>query len=266
VRVDFLRVKEVIDSKYPVTHGADPATKARALVRDYSLRILPVVDENGKLQGIISRGNLLTISSSVSPIQVKGIMSDPKYVATVEDDAYSAVKQMVRLDEWCVPVVNAAQDKTYRGVLGLGNFIEAIIRTSPEKLAKPVSTIMSTNVVCCSPDDGIEQVWRLMQEHSFSGVPVVKKDKLVGIVTHRDLLESGKVLPGFESKKGRFRASPKVSMVMKENVVTVVPSVKTIGVAKVMISRDIGHVPVTDEKGRLVGMVDREDVARLIVK
>jgi CBS domain-containing protein len=125
---------------------------------------------------------------------------------------------------------------------------------------------MSTNVVCCSPDDEVEQVWRLMQEHSFSGMPVVKKDKLVGMVTHKDLLESGKVLPGFESKKGRFRASPKVSMVMKENVVAVEPSVKAISVAKVMISKDIGHVPVTDEKGRLLGIVDREDIARLIVK
>jgi CBS domain-containing protein len=266
MRGDLLRVKEIMDSKHPVIHGADPATKARALVRDYNLRILPVVDENNKLLGIISRGNLLTISSSVSPIQVKGIMANPKYVASVDDDTYSAVKQMIRLDEWYVPVVNSAQDKTYRGVLGLDNFIEAIIRTSPEKLAKPVSAIMSTNVVCCSPDDEVEQVWRLMQKESFSGVPVVKKEKLVGMITQKDLLESGKVLPGFESKKGRFRASPKVSMVMKENVVAVEPSVKAIGVAKAMISRDIGRVPVTDEKGKLVGIVDREDVARLIVK
>lgn len=261
-----MRVKEIMDSKHPATHGADPATKARALIRNYGLRLLPVVDENDKLQGIISRRSLLTISSSVSPIQVKGIMAAPRYVTSVEDDAYSAVKQMIRLDEWCVPVVNSAQDRTYRGVLGLDNFIEAIIKTSPEKLAKPVTAIMSTNVVCCSPDDEVEQVWRLMQERSFSGVPVVKKDKLVGMVTHKDLLESGKVLPGFESKKGRFRASPKVDMVMKENVVAVEPSVKAIRVAKVMISKDIGHVPVTDEKGRLLGIVDREDVARLIVK
>jgi CBS domain-containing protein len=173
---------------------------------------------------------------------------------------------MIALDEWCVPVVNSAQDKIYRGVLGLENFIEAIIKTSPEKLAKPVSTIMSMNVVCCSPDDEVDQVWRLMQEHSFSGVPIVKEGKLVGIVTQKDLLESGKVLPGFESKKGRFRASPKVSMVMKENVVAVVSAVKTISVAKAMISKNIGHVPVTDENGKLVGIVDREDVARLITK
>jgi CBS domain-containing protein len=255
-----------MDPKHPITHASDPATKARALVRDFNLRILPVVDDNDSLQGIVSRHNLMTISSSVSPIQLKGIMTEPRYVASVENDAYSTVKQMIRLDEWCVPVVNSAQDKTYRGLLGLDDFVEAVIKTSPEKLAKPVSMIMSTNVICCSTDDEVDQVWRLMQEHSFSGVPIVKKDKLVGMVTHKDLLESGKFLPGFESKKGRFRASPKVSMVMKENVVAVMSAVKIIGVAKAMISKDIGHVPVTDEKGKLVGIVDHEEVVRLIVR
>ena len=261
-----MRVKEIMDSKHPVTHEADSATKARALIRNSGVRILPVVDENDRLQGIVSRRSLLAISSSVSPIQVKGIMADTRHVTSIEDDAYSAIKQMIKLDEWCSPVVNSGVDKTYRGVLGLDNFIEAVVKTSPKKLTKPVSTIMSTNVICCSPEDGIEQVWRLMQEHSLSGVPVVKKEKLVGMVTQKDLLDSGKILPGFESKKGRFRASPTVSMVMKENVVAVEPSIRAIRVAKAMISKDIGHVPVTDEKGRLLGIVDREDIARLIVK
>jgi CBS domain-containing protein len=53
---------------------------------------------------------------------------------------------------------------------------------------------------------------------------------------------------------------------MKGNVIVVKPSVRAIRVAKVMVSKDIGRVPVEDEKGKLVGIVDREDVARLIVK
>lgn len=265
MRGDHLRVKEIINSKHPAIHGDDPATKARALVRDYGLRILPVVDEDRKLVGLISRDSLLTISSSVSPIQAKGIMTDPKYVAFLEQDAYSAVKQMINLDEWFVPAVSSPQDKTYRGVLGLNGFIDAIVRTSPEKLAKEVSAIMSVNVVCCSPDDEAEQVWRLMRERSFSGLPVVKKEKLVGMITQKDQFES-KVSSGPESRKSRSWGSLKVNAVMKKNVVTVEPSVKAISIAKAMISRDIGRVPVTDEKGKLVGMVDREDIVRLIVK
>jgi len=95
----------------------------------------------------------MTISSSISPIKVKGIMASPKYIATMENDAYQTVREMIRLDEWCIPVVNTPTEKILKGVLGLENFIENIIKTSPEKLAKPVSEIMSTKVLTCSPED-----------------------------------------------------------------------------------------------------------------
>jgi CBS domain-containing protein len=266
VRGGFLRVKEITDEKHPSIYGEEHATKARAVIRDFSLRILPVINENKKLLGIVSRHEVLAISSSVSPITAKGIMADPKKLAVLEDDAFSVVKEMIRLDEWYVPAVNTFQDKIYKGVLGLQNFIEAIVKTSPEKLAKPVSEIMSNKVVTCSPEDEVDNVWRLMQNTSFSGLPVAKNGKLVGMVSQKDLLESGVVFPMFESAKGRFRASSKISSIMKTEVVAVEPSVKVIRIAKVMVSKDVGRVPVKGEKGKLIGIVDREDVARLIVK
>ncbi|MEM3613084.1 MAG: CBS domain-containing protein [Candidatus Bathyarchaeia archaeon] len=261
-----MRVKEILNEKHPFIYDDELATKARALIRDFSLRILPVTNRERKHLGIVSRGAVMTISSSVSPIKVKGIMTNPKYVATTEDDAFQTVRAMLRVDEWCTPVVNNRTENMLKGVLGLENFIENIIKTSPEKLAKPVSEIMSTNILTCSPDDEIDDVWRLMQDKSLAGLPVVTKNKLVGIVTQKDLLESGALMPTFESHKGRFKASTKISAVMKTNVITVQPSVKAIRVAKVMVSKDIGRVPVVDEEGKLIGIVDREDIARPIIK
>jgi len=265
MRGDCLRVKEITNEKHPFIYEDELATKARAIIRDFALRILPVTDGNKKLLGIVSRGNVMAISSSVSPIRVKGIMANPKYSATIEDDAFPAIKEMIRLDEWYIPVVNSLQDKTYRGVLGLENFIEISIKTSPEKLAKPVAEIMSKNVVACSPEDEVDNIWRLMQTKGFTGLPVVKKDRLVGIVTQKDLLESGAALPTFESAKGRFRASSKISSVMQTEVIAVEPSIKAIRVAKIMAFKNIGRVPVKDKEGRLIGIVDREDVARLLI-
>jgi CBS domain-containing protein len=86
------------------------------------------------------------------------------------------------------------------------------------------------------------------------------------MVTHKDLLESGRMLPTFEAAKGRFRASSKVSSIMKTEVVSVQPSIKMVRVAKIMVSKDVGRIPVTDKDGKLVGIVDREDVARILVK
>jgi len=263
---DCLRVKEITNEKHPYIYKDELATKARAIIRDFALRILPVTNGNKKLLGIVSRGNIMSISSSVSPIRVKGIMENPKHTAAMEDDAFSAVKEMIRIGEWYVPVINSSHDKTYKGALGLENFIEALIKISPEKLAKPVSEIMSKNVISCSPEDGVDNIWRLMQTTSLTGLPVVKKDRLVGIVTQKDLLESRALLPTFESAKGRFRTSSKISSVMRTEVIAVEPSIKVIRVAKIMVFKNIGRVPVKDEQGRLVGIVDREDVVRLLVK
>jgi len=266
MRGGCLRVKEILDRKHPFIYEDELATKARAVIRDFALRILPAVDENKKLSGVVSRGNIMAISSSVSLIRVRGIMTTPKHIAAMEDNTASTVKEMIRLDEWYVPVVNSAQDKTYRGVIGLENFIEASLKTDPNKLSKPVSEVMSKKVVACSPDDEVDNVWRLMQNQSFAGLPVVKKDKLVGIITQKDLLESGAMLPTFESKKGRFRASSKISAIMKTTVMTVKPSAKISEAAKLIISKNIGRIPVKDSKGRLIGIVDREDVAKLLAK
>jgi CBS domain-containing protein len=253
-----------MDGKHPAIYTDELATKARAVIRDFNLRILPVTNGDKKLLGKVSRRDVMTISSSKSSIQVKGIMTPARHVATVDDDVMSTVKTMLKVDVWCAPVVTSPQDGTYRGVLGLESFIEKQIETSPEKFAREVSEIMTKDVVTCSPEDEVEHIWRLMQERRFAGLPVVKDGCLVGIVTQRDLLQSGAVLPTFESKKGRF--SPRISSVMQTNVVAVEPSVRAIRVAKVMVSKDIGRVPVRDKGGRLVGIVDREDVVRLVVK
>jgi CBS domain-containing protein len=266
MRGDSLRVKEVMDPRHSFIYADELATKARAIIRDFNLRILPVTDENNKLLGKISRRDILAISSSVSAIRVKGIMTPAKHVATVDDDASSTVKAMLRVDVWYAPVTASSQDKTYRGVVGLEDFIKPLMKTNPERFLQDASEIMTRDVVTCSPEDEVEKIWRLMQKTRFSGLPVVRDGKLIGMVTQKDLLESGAALPGFESTKGRFRASPKVSSIMKTNVVSVPPSTKAIKIARVMISKNIGRVPVKDEKGRLLGIVDREDVAKSLFR
>lgn len=254
-----------MDPKHPFIYEDEPATKARALLRDLNLRIIPVTDSNKKLLGKVSRRDMMTITSSVSPMKAKGIMTPAKHVALVEDDVTSAFKAMLRVDVWYAPVVASSDDKTYRGVVGLESFIETLMKNSPDRFVKNVSEIMTKDVVTCSPDDEVEKIWHLMNETRFAGLPVVKNGKLVGIVTQRDLLETGAVLPTFESMKGRFRESPKISSVMQTNLVAVAPSTKAIRVARVMVSKDIGRVPVKDQNGKLLGIVDREDIARLVV-
>jgi CBS domain-containing protein len=257
---------DVADKKYPSIYEDELATKARAILRERGLRTLPVVDENKRLVGIITRSDIMTITSSVSPIRVKGIMSNPRFVATPDMEARFAVQKMLRLDEWYVPVVKSSQNKTYIGMLGLENFIAAYLERKTSRLSTPLSRVMSTELFVCSGDDEVDDVWRAMQEKSFSGCPVVAKGKLVGMLTQANLLESSMVFPVFEAKKGRFKAPSKISSIMRVPVVSLKPTNTVKDAAELMLKKGIGRVPIVDRKGKLVGIVDREDVVRTLIK
>jgi acetoin utilization protein AcuB len=52
-----------------------------------------------------------------------------------------------------------------------------------------VANIMTRNVITATPDMTIERAARLIHDHKISALPVLKDDKLVGIITIIDLLE-----------------------------------------------------------------------------
>jgi len=261
-----LRVQDVMDRNHPFLYPDEQATKARAVLRDRGLRVLPVVDERKRLLGMISRGDVMAITSSVSLIRVKGIASTPKFVATTDMNATQAAKEMIRLDEWYIPVVKSFHDPTYAGVLGLEHLMQALLEKSKARASTPLSSVMSKKLVVCSPEDEADNVWRMMQKRSFAACPVVLKGKLVGIITQKNLLDSGALFPAFEAEKGRFKSPPKIQSVMKTPVVSLKPSNTVKDAAELMLKRNIGRVPVADERGRLVGIVDRQDVVKTLIK
>jgi len=263
---DGLRVQDITDKKYPSIYADELATKARAVLRERSLRTLPVTDKNKHLVGVITRSDILAITSSISPIRVKGIMSTPRTVATMDMDAHDIVRKMLRLDEWYASVVRSSQDKTYIGMLGLENFIAAYLKKETSRLSTPISRVMSTELFVCSANDEVDNVWRSMQEKSYSGCPVVTKGKLVGMLTQTNLLESSMVFPAFEARKGRFKAPSRISSIMKTSIICLKPTSTVKEAAKLMLRKNIGRVPIVDDENNLMGVVDREDIVRTLVK
>lgn len=267
LEVEDLRVRDVADIHHPSIYPDELATKARAFLRELRLRVLPVVDEDKRLLGVVSRTDLMTISSSVSPMRVKGIMSKVKFTATPDMDVIQAAKEMLRADEWYVPVVKSTVDSTYLGVLGLENIIKPLHQRNVAGLSTPLSEIMSKkNLFTCSPDDETDGVWQIMKKRAFAACPVVRNGKPIGVVSQQDLLERGAVFPTFESKKGRFKTPSKIFTIMKTPSVTLEPDDTVQDAARLMLEKNIGRVPIVDRKGMLVGIVDREDVLKALIK
>ena len=116
-----------------------------------------------------------------------------------------------------------------------------------------VADLMTAEPVTCGPDTTIIEAAQLMKARRISSLGVVEGDRLVGIVTTRDL--SNRVLA-----EGRDPSLP-VSEVMTADPLALVPSSLGSDVLHMMLEHRFGHLPVVEGE-RLVGMITQTDLTR----
>jgi CBS domain-containing protein len=110
-------------------------------------------------------------------------------VVTVKPDA--TVRDLVgMLAEYNIGALVVSSDGS--SVEGIVSERDVVRRLHDEEdvLDAPVSSIMSTEVRTCSGNDTVNELMALMTERRFRHVPVVKNDKLVGIVSIGDVVKS----------------------------------------------------------------------------
>ncbi len=142
--------------------------------------------------------------------------------------------------------------------------------------------IMTKDVITISPDTTVEEAARVLSENQISGVPVVKDNRLVGIVSERDIIMKDKklsfpdyinILGGiiylgnlkkFEDEFKKY-LSVTVEGLMTTDPKTVGPDATVEEIATLMVEKEINRLPVVDE-GHLVGIITRADLVRKMAK
>jgi CBS domain-containing membrane protein len=121
-----------------------------------------------------------------------------------------------------------------------------------------VQELMTRDVVTLEVDDALIQVDDLLKRHHIRHVPVVHGRKLVGLVSHRDLIRA-------LARQHHLWGSKPVSVkeVMTREVETVKPSASAHQAIEKLLDRRFGCLPVVDEQGDLVGIVTESDFLRL---
>jgi CBS-domain-containing membrane protein len=105
---------------------------------------------------------------------------------------------------------------------------------------------MTRSVVTVLPRLSVQSAMRLMHDGRFRHVPVLEDDRLVGILSDRDV-------------RGREHLS--IAEVMQREVITVNPSTPVEVAARLLLDNKIGALPVVDEaSGALVGIVSQTDL------
>lgn len=161
-----------------------------------------------------------------------------------------------------IPIVSAAMDTVTeseaaialarQGGLGFIHKNMTIERQAlqVEKVKKSESG-MIIDPITIDPEQRIFEVLNIMKKYSISGVPVVKKGNLVGIITNRDLR--------FETNLDR-----KVGDVMTKDSLATVPVGTTLEESKAILhERRIEKLLVVDDAGKLKGLITIKDIEKI---
>jgi CBS domain-containing membrane protein len=124
-----------------------------------------------------------------------------------------------------------------------------------------VGELMTREVVTLEEDDAIIQVDDLLKRHHIRHVPVVHGRRLVGMVSHRDLIRALARQP-----IGAGSLPISVRAVMTREVETVEPHVSAREAIEKLLDHRFGCLPVVDAQGDLVGIVTESDFMRLALK
>ena len=146
----MLTAKDIM-TKDPVTVSPDTEiTHAAMLLLDKGVNGLPVVDQKGKLVGIICQSDLIA--------QQKGL----------------PIPSVFTLLDSFIPLTSAK------------HFEKAVQKIS----ATTVADVMTPNPVTITPETGIEELAGLIVDKKFHTLPVIEGGKLVGVVGKEDILRT----------------------------------------------------------------------------
>ncbi|MGC9114459.1 MAG: CBS domain-containing protein [Fervidicoccaceae archaeon] len=248
----------------PFVTKDEKALKAREIMRESLLRILPVFESESKRKviGVVHRIDLLNISSTKSNLTVNDIMSRDFILFDEEVEIIEALRGMLKNGEWYSIVEN--KNGEFEGVFGLEGGIKYLVNIKKEKLSSAIDGIYTRNPIYLFENEEISKVWYLMLKHKYAGFPVINDRKiLVGVVTQHDLLKRGYSRPVFESSSSPRKIE--VREIMNVPPLSVSIDSTASEVVEIMLKKDIGRVYVVENK-RLIGVVDREDIVRFLLK
>jgi len=150
---------------------------------------------------------------------------------------------------------------------------------NPLPAGKPVSEVMTREVVSLMPDMTVQDAWLTMLKKQVKAAPVTDADgRVIGLLTNEDLLESAGIqqrlsialrMDAAEIKEElhHLQSTPlKVGDVMTRPAVTARAD-ETLGeVTTRMVSHGLKRMPVVDSAGKLAGVISRLDILRQVAQ
>jgi CBS domain-containing protein len=119
--------------------------------------------------------------------------------------------------------------------------------------------IMTTNPICCLPDENVGQAARVMRREHVASLPVISDERsrsLIGIVTNRDLVT--KVVA-----ESRGPNQTEIADVMTRTIVACRSDDDVDSAIAAMDEYGVRHLPIIDWERSIVGIISHGDLRAL---
>lgn len=130
-----------------------------------------------------------------------------------------------------------------------------------------VKNWMSHPVITVDIDDSMQNAINLMKKNQVRLLPVMKKGRLAGIVSDRDLKRaSASDATSLEIHELLYLLSRiKLKDIMTKNPVTVPEDYTVEETAEILLGKKISGAPVVDKTGKVVGIITQSDLFRVLI-
>jgi IMP dehydrogenase len=167
--------------------------------------------------------------------------------------------RLTRNIEMNIPLVSAAMDTVTESAMAIAIAREGGVgvlhrNMTVERQVEEVDKVkrsesgMILDPITLSPDKRVRDALALMSKYSISGIPIVKDEKLVGILTNRDL----RFEPNLDLE---------ISKIMTNGRLITAPVGTTLEKAEAILQKHrIEKLPVVDKNGKLRGLITFKDI------
>ena len=125
---------------------------------------------------------------------------------------------------------------------------------------------MVSKVITVGPETSVKEAFGIMKKNGIRHLPVQKNNRLVGVVTDRDLRRP-KISDVFKEWDQLYRLNDDIAVedVMTSPAISIKTEDDLQKAASLLIEKKFGALPVVDEKENLVGILSIQDALRAFV-
>jgi two-component system, LuxR family, sensor kinase FixL len=249
----WLQVKDLMSTDVTVVGPDQTMAMAAIVMADDSLSSLVVVDK-GSVAGIITEKDFLervvAKGKSALDIKVRDVMSCPVICISSQATVLEAGKIVDEKQIKRLPVVDGSK------LVGIVSQTDLIRVLTSYGMWREVSEIMTKEVATVQRGATVAEAAAIMAEKHISGIVVMQAERIVGVVTERDVLK--KVIAANHDP-----ASVKMEEIMTSPVQVIPPHFAVFTASRVMEKSHIRRL-VVEDNGWLCGIVTQTDIFRAV--